>query len=89
MTTAKQMKEGCRRNWNWHGENIMCGCKDKDDSYLCPECKARLSQYKSDLQQELATLNKIGKSYKIGGLALFYVQERIKEIKKELKEIEV
>jgi len=86
MTTAKKIKEGCGKEFELlENPKVYIKCNELD---LCPICQAKLSQYKSDLQRELVNLNKIENSYKIGGLALFHVEERINFIEKELKEIE-
>ena len=64
MTTAKQIKEGC--GVYMKEQDLECGEEIETDRFesgcgflLCPICQARLSQYKSDLQQELRFLTKL------------------------------
>jgi len=91
MTTAEKIKEGCGITDEW-GETcgqMTSGRKTGDIFYLCPTCQAKLSQYKSDLQQELVLL----KDLWIKGYGTAYdsprvfLEARINLIEKELKEI--
>ena len=90
MTTeAEKINEGCGITDEW-GETcgqMTSGRKTGDIFYLCPTCQAKLSQYKSDLQQELArweTAHKIvGTNIHLRGMIL----DNINLIEEELKKI--
>jgi len=95
-STAKKIKKGCGELFE-NCESSGCGKEDFDEDHpeikypieLCPTCQARLSQYKSDLQQELEFLEEgIMMTYEIKNI--FFketIQERINFIKKELEEL--
>lgn len=42
-TNKEEIEKGCGMNWNWRGEEVICGIKDGDNSYLCPTCQAILN----------------------------------------------
>ena len=58
MTTAEKIQEGCGKMFDYGvcGFNRwICGkTYYTEEIVLCPSCKIQISQYKSDLQQELA-----------------------------------
>jgi hypothetical protein len=93
--TAKQMKEGCK---NWATDTIVaceyeCGEKSKhtEKVHYCNICQARLSQHKSDLQQELEFLERYYNYEGLGKcdcLSCRMITDKINLIKKELGEIE-
>ena len=113
---TKSLREGCGKEINHNIKNVIVTCGNSI-SYdgklpngikarflfrLCPTCQAHLSQYKSDLQQELEFL----KNLKESELPSFFSQdvgdgysedfnydypkldERINFIKKELENLE-
>jgi len=96
MTTAEKIKEEIREIKIETKHCSQCNNDMREfKKYCIPHerqleiCQSRLSQYKSDLQQELEFLEKIfqdldgDESNVIGDL----IQDRITLIKKELKEI--
>jgi len=87
MTTAKQIKKGCGK---LPCESSYTHCGKVSDitkkKVICNGCKARLSQYKSDLQRELEFL-KNSFCNKCCSSCMYNVEGRIIEIEKELKEI--
>jgi len=106
MTTAEKIKEGCgceRRINNWDLHPRRCGKNKYSVDWLCEVCQVKLSQYKSDLQQELKFLEgdyalnylkavKEDKLLDSGqkytiGLVIKNFQARINLIEKKLKEI--
>ena len=88
ITTAEKIKEGCYKRWGEDDEMICLGTEGTLNIHgLCPTCQARLSQYKSDLQQELKFLKK-SFCNKCCSSCMYNVEGRIIEIEKELQEIE-
>jgi len=94
MTTeSEKIKEGCGKEFELlENPKVYIKCNELD---LCPICQAKLSQYKSDLQQELEFLEDkriILDTSEFNGtdaeIVREEIQERINLIKKELKEIE-
>ena len=91
-TEAGKIKEGCGKEFELlENPKVYIKCNELD---LCPICQAKLSQYKSDLQQELEFLENQIKNVRrhkscVSCFRLLRTsEERINFIKKELKEIE-
>jgi len=84
MTTAEKIKEGCGKLARQGAFKAECGIE-----LLCPICQAKLSQYKSDLQQELEKWEELDKdnAISLNKDYMFKVKDRINFIKKELEEI--
>ena len=96
MTTAEKIKEGCGKRTDFENNGLTYNLPICSFGNLCSTCQARLSQYKSDLQQELAWLMKLKKEMLIledeivDGLedGQVSVLKRINLIEKELENIE-
>ena len=94
MTTAEKIKEGCGLKVNTSNNHTICGEKKIKhaknyrigNTILCIRCQARLSQYKSDLQQELEFLKNI-LFHSLSDVTKMKIKKRINLIEKELKEI--
>jgi len=87
MTTAEKIKEGCGKRTDFENNGLFYKKPICSFGNLCEECQARLSQHKSDLQQELEFLKK-SFCNKCCSSCMYNVEGRIIEIKKELEEIE-
>jgi hypothetical protein len=107
MTTAEKIKEEVKEIKIETKHCIQCNSDMREfKKYCIPHeselkiCQARLTQYKSDLQQELEFIQLIRgrinvikehRGFKDGELdkTIFYLTERINLIKKELEDIEI
>jgi len=94
----KKFCRDCGSEDDFHNESctegdlgfVFCGYKDlEEELFLCPICQAKLSQYKSDLQQELEFLEKFleeaKKELNLNDIKSLW--NEINLIKKELGEI--